>query len=105
MMGDCLGTLGGADKIKTKLGSVAGACQSIRWMANSFKAFKLWESRDCVWDSLLATAYGQSPWYWPFSRVQPLGAMKKPNLVNKEQLQNIKKLWHDLFNGGMVSTA
>ena len=59
MMGDCLGTLGGADK-KTKPGSVAGACQSIRWMANSLKAFKLWESRDCVWDSLLTTAYRQS---------------------------------------------
>ena len=36
MMGDCLGTLGGADK-KTKPGSVAGACKPSRWAANSFK--------------------------------------------------------------------
>ena len=44
-----------------KLGSVAGACKPSRCAANSFKAYRLWESLDFVLDSLLATAAKWSP--------------------------------------------
>ena len=48
-------------KIYQKPGSIAGACKPSRWAANSFKAQRLWESLDCVPDSLQVTAAERSP--------------------------------------------
>ena len=66
-----------------KPGSVAGACKPSRWVANSFKVYRLWESLDCVRDSLLVTAAKQSP-----QNTEHLyGACMEPNPVRKVQLQ------------------
>ena len=46
---------------KFKPGFVAGACKPFRWVANSFKVYTLWESLDCIPDSLLVTTEKWSP--------------------------------------------
>ena len=89
-LGNRLKTPGAADK-KPKLGSVAGACKPSRLAANSFKAYRLWESLNCVPNCLLATAAKQSSrvlatwmgpdhvelWKWPKSCREGMAANQR----------------------------
>ena len=72
-MGDRLGTPGTADKYQSWAPSLGRVSQADGGGANSFKAFRLWESLDCVPDSLLATAAKCAGF---LNKAQPCGAKK-----------------------------